>query len=190
MHDNQEDFKLRCKNLERNCRACCCQMATLLLFVTVSYQSKNLSVTVVHNDKTALVILNGPFRLICTCASAFTLYSICSVCKGWCLCVCSCSPPSAILMTSQLLRGLPRTKFLASTLLPCKHQSQPGGIPHQLASRWPFCLGQNCHLKSYNTGPVLHSYILTPPQVNSILKANEYSFKVCGSIPFYCNNAF
>lgn len=103
--------------------------------------------------------------------------------------VCPCSPPSATLMTSQLLRGLPRTKVLASSLLPCKqHQSQPGAIPHQPASRWP-SLRLNCHSRRYNTTPVLHSYILTPPQVNSILKANEYSFKVCGFLPLYYNNA-
>lgn len=117
------------------------------------------------------------------------LHYICSVCEG-CACVCSCSSPSAILMTSQLLRGLSRTKVLVSTLLPCKHQSQPGGIPHQPAPRWPFCWWRNCHFKSYNTAPVLHSYVLTPPQVNSILKANEYSFKVCGSFLFPENNAF
>lgn len=123
----------------------------------------------------------------CSACVHLLLHYICSVGKGWrfCVCVCSCSPPSAVLMTSQLLRGLPRTQVLASTLIPCKqHQSQPRGVPHQPASRWPFCLWQNCHFKCYNTAPVLHSYILTPPQVNSILKANEYSFKVCGCFLF------
>lgn len=115
-------------------------------------------------------------------ASAFMLY-LNTVLVKVSACVCpSCSPTSAILMTSQLFRGLPRIKVLASSLLPCKHQSQPGTVPHQAASRWPTCFWQTCQSRSYNTTPVLHSYILTPPQVNSILKANEYSFKVSGFI--------
>lgn len=149
---------------------------------------KNLSVTVVHKDKTVASFKCSLITDLHVCICFYTIFAV-FVKVG--VCVCSWSPPWAILMTSQLLRGLPRTKVLASTLLPCKqHQSQPGEILHQPASRWPFCLWQNYHFKSYNTAPVLHSYILTPPQVNSILKANEYSFKVCGSIPFYCNNAF
>ncbi|XP_069393625.1 pyruvate dehydrogenase phosphatase catalytic subunit 1 isoform X1 [Paralichthys olivaceus] len=83
------------------------------------------------------------------------------------------SASSAMHVTSQLLRGLPRTKILASTLLPCQqHQSH---LAHRPASRrWQ----SHQHLRSYQTAAVLRSYILTPPQVNSILKANEYSFKV------------
>ena len=38
----------------------------------------------------------------------------------------------------------------------------------------------HCQLPSrgYRTTSHLHSYYLSPPQVNSILKANEYNFKV------------
>ncbi|XP_045901329.1 pyruvate dehydrogenase [acetyl-transferring]-phosphatase 1, mitochondrial-like [Micropterus dolomieu] len=80
-------------------------------------------------------------------------------------------------VTSQLLRGLPRTKVLASSLLPCQqHQSRLGPITHRPASRRPSQSPQ--HSRSYQTTSVLRSYILSPPQVNSILKANEYSFKV------------
>jgi len=83
-------------------------------------------------------------------------------------------------VTSQLLRGLPRAKVFASSLLPCQHhQSQVGPIAHRPASRQPSHMLQRCQpSKSYQTSSVLHSYNLTPPQVNSILKANEYSFKV------------
>lgn len=94
---------------------------------------------------------------------------------GMCVCVCACSAPSAMPVTSQLLRRLPCAKVLASSLLPRQqHQSQLGPITHRPASRQPS--------RSYQTTSVLRSYILTPPQVNSILKANEYSFKVCGVI--------
>lgn len=90
-------------------------------------------------------------------------------------------------VTSQLLRGLPRTKVLASSLLPCQQQrSQLGPITHQPASRRPSRMWQSHqHSRSYQTTSVLRSYILTPPQVNSILKANEYSFKVCVVIHAY-----
>lgn len=173
---------------------CCCHMTTVLLSTCTGFSMSpmNLSLphaTVGHKDKTVLPLFKDSL-LIYTCACDLTLY-LHAVLVKVSACVCPCSPPSAIPMTSQLLRGLPRTKVLASTLLPCKqHQSQPGAIPHQPASRWPYCLWQNCHSRSYNTSPVLHNYILTPPQVNSILKANEYSFKVCGFILFYYNNAF
>ncbi len=100
------------------------------------------------------------------------------------VCVCACSAPSAMPVTSQLLRGLPRAKVLASSLLPCQqHQSQLGPISHRPASRRPSHIWQSHqHSRSYQTTSALRSYILTPPQVNSILKANEYSFKVCGVI--------
>ncbi|KAJ4930861.1 hypothetical protein JOQ06_025164 [Pogonophryne albipinna] len=112
------------------------------------------------------------------------------------LCCCSCiqkgtkmsseqlqiylKAASAMPVTSQLLRGLPRAKLLASGLLPCQqHQSQLGPITNRPPSRWPFHVSQSHqHSRSYQTTSELRSYILTPPQVNSILKANEYSFKV------------
>uniref|UniRef100_A0A0F8AS45 [Pyruvate dehydrogenase [acetyl-transferring]]-phosphatase 1, mitochondrial n=1 Tax=Larimichthys crocea TaxID=215358 RepID=A0A0F8AS45_LARCR len=83
-------------------------------------------------------------------------------------------------VTSQLFRGLPRTKVLASGLLPCQHhQSHLAPITQRPASRRPSCMWQgHQHSRSYQTTSALRSYILTPPQVNSILKANEYSFKV------------
>ncbi|XP_004541427.1 pyruvate dehydrogenase phosphatase catalytic subunit 1 [Maylandia zebra] len=83
-------------------------------------------------------------------------------------------------VTSQLLRALPRSKVLASSLLPCQqHQSQFGPVAHLPASRKSAHMWQRRQpSRSYQTSSVLHSYILTPPQVNSILKANEYSFKV------------
>lgn len=83
-------------------------------------------------------------------------------------------------VSSQLLRGLPRAQVLASSLLPCQqHQAQLGPITHRPASRWPSRTWQSHqHSRSYQTTTVLRSYILSPPQVNSILKANEYSFKV------------
>ncbi|XP_042280823.1 pyruvate dehydrogenase phosphatase catalytic subunit 1 isoform X2 [Thunnus albacares] len=83
-------------------------------------------------------------------------------------------------VTSQLLRGLPRAKVLASGLLPCQqHQSHLGPIIHRPASKRPSHMWQSHqHSRCYQTTSVLHSYILSPPQVNSILKANEYSFKV------------
>uniref|UniRef100_A0A4W6CCL4 [Pyruvate dehydrogenase [acetyl-transferring]]-phosphatase 1, mitochondrial n=1 Tax=Lates calcarifer TaxID=8187 RepID=A0A4W6CCL4_LATCA len=88
--------------------------------------------------------------------------------------------PSAMPVTSQLLRGLPRTKVLASGLLPCQqHQSHLLPVTPRPASRRPSHVWQSPqHSRSYQTASVLRSYILTPPQVNSILKANEYSFKV------------
>lgn len=83
-------------------------------------------------------------------------------------------------VTSQLLRGFPRAKLLASGLLPFQqHQSQLGPITNRPTSRWPSRVSQSHqHTRSYQTTSELRSYILTPPQVNSILKANEYSFKV------------
>lgn len=107
-----------------------------------------------------------------------------SVCKDQCFFVCVCSAPSAMPVTSQLLRGLPRAKVLASGLLPCQqHQSHLGPIIHRPASKRPSHMWQSHqHSRCYQTTSVLHSYILSPPQVNSILKANEYSFKVCGVI--------
>lgn len=101
------------------------------------------------------------------------------------VCVCArlpaCRVPSAMPVTSQLLRALPRSKVLASSLLPCQqHQSQFGPVAHLPASRKSAHMWQRRQpSRSYQTSSVLHSYILTPPQVNSILKANEYSFKVC-----------
>lgn len=88
-------------------------------------------------------------------------------------------------VTSQLLRGLSRTKVLASSLLPCQqHQSQLEPITHQPACRWLSGVWKSRqHSRSYQTSSALCSYILTPPQVNSILKANEYSFKV--RVPFH-----
>lgn len=111
----------------------------------------------------------------------------CSVCLQYAACVCACSAPSAMPMTSQLLRGLPRTKVLASGLLPCQqHHSQLEPSTHRPASRRPSRMWQSHqHSRSYQTTSVLRSYILTPPQVNSILKANEYSFKVCRLIHEY-----
>lgn len=166
-----------------NCRACCCQMTTVLLLTCTGFSmaSKCLCHMPHWSIHTKLywVFLLFPSGSS-VCASAFMLNTVLVKVSA---CVCpSYSPTSAILMTSQLLRGLPRTKVLASSLLPCKHQSQPGAVPLQAASRWPTCFWQTCQSRSYNTTPVLHSYILTPPQVNSILKANEYSFKVCGFI--------
>ena len=80
----------------------------------------------------------------------------------------------------QLFRGLPRTKILASSLLPCQHQSHSGPVPHQAPPRHPSLSWRLRPVsRSYRATPNLHSYTLTPPQVNSILKANEYSFKVC-----------
>uniref|UniRef100_A0A3Q3Q0Y2 [Pyruvate dehydrogenase [acetyl-transferring]]-phosphatase 1, mitochondrial n=1 Tax=Monopterus albus TaxID=43700 RepID=A0A3Q3Q0Y2_MONAL len=83
-------------------------------------------------------------------------------------------------VTTQLLKGLSRTKVLASSLLPCQqHHSQLAPITHRPATRWlSHMWWSHQHSRSYQTASVLHSYILTPPQVNSILKANEYSFKV------------
>lgn len=94
--------------------------------------------------------------------------------------LCACSAPSDMPVTSQLLRGLSRTKVLASSLLPCQqHQSKLEPVTHQPACRWLSGVWKSCqHSRSYQTSSVLCSYILTPPQVNSILKANEYSFKV------------
>ncbi|XP_051878850.1 pyruvate dehydrogenase [acetyl-transferring]-phosphatase 1, mitochondrial-like [Pristis pectinata] len=46
-----------------------------------------------------------------------------------------------------------------------------------LSSRKPVVLFGHFHLRNYRT-TVAQLYSLTPPQVNSILKANEYSFKV------------
>lgn len=86
--------------------------------------------------------------------------------------------------TSQLLRGLPRAKVLASSLLPCQqHQSQLMPLTHGPGRRGSshIWLSQQ-QSRSYQATSVLRSYILTPPQVNSILKANEYSFKVCGVV--------
>ncbi|CAL8290841.1 unnamed protein product [Merluccius merluccius] len=82
-------------------------------------------------------------------------------------------------VASQLFRGWPRTKILASSLLPCQHQSHLRPVPHQAPSIHP-SLSWRPHPPSrgYRVTPHLHSYTLTPPQVNSILKANEYSFKV------------
>lgn len=87
-------------------------------------------------------------------------------------CLCACSSPPAMPVTSQLLRCLPRAKLLACSLLPCQQ--------HHSTSRWSSSRGWPRHLqaRSYHSTPPLQSYILTPPQVNSILKANEYSFKV------------
>lgn len=106
------------------------------------------------------------------------LFSRCVYSSG-ALCVCVVSALSAMPVTSQLLRVLPRAKVLASCLLPCQHQSQLGTLCHQPASR---C---QQHPRGYRTTSELRSYILTPPQVNSILKANEYSFKVCGVMLSY-----
>lgn len=98
--------------------------------------------------------------------------------------VCVCSALSAMPVTSQLLRGLPRAKVLASSLLPCQqHQSQLQPITHRAASKQPSRMWQSQqHSRCYQTTSALRSYILSPPQVNSILKANEYSFKVCSHI--------
>lgn len=93
----------------------------------------------------------------------------------YCTLACAFSGPSDMSVTYQLFRGLPRTKvFLpASALLPCQQpQSHQAPASHRPAS------GRQ-HRRSYQMSSVLRSYILTPPQVNSILKANEYSFKVC-----------
>lgn len=108
------------------------------------------------------------------------------------VCLCACSAPSAMPVTSQLLRGLPRTTVLASSLLPCQqHQSQLRPITHQPASRQPTRTWQSHqHSRSYQTTSVLRSYILTPPQVNSILKANEYSFKVCVGSFMHTDNTY
>lgn len=78
-------------------------------------------------------------------------------------------------VTSQLLRCLlPRAKLLACSSSPCQqHQVLLGSLGHSSAS-----CGWLPQARSYHASPPLHSYILTPPQVNSILKANEYSFKV------------
>lgn len=85
------------------------------------------------------------------------------------------SAQSVMPVTSQLLRGLPRAKVFVSSLVPCQHhQNQFGLIAPVPALRQRHRSG-----RSYQTSSRLHSYILTPPQVNSILKANEYSFKVC-----------
>lgn len=84
------------------------------------------------------------------------------------------SAQSVMPVTSQLLRGLPRAKVFVSSLVPCQHhQSQFGLIAPMPALRQRHRSG-----RSYQTSSGLHSYILTPPQVSSILKANEYSFKV------------
>lgn len=77
-------------------------------------------------------------------------------------------------VTSQLLRCLPRAKLLACSLPPCQqHQVLLDPLAHHSAS-----CGWLLPARSYHASPPRHSYILTPPQVNSILKANEYSFKV------------
>lgn len=120
-------------------------------------------------------------------ASRLLFLSVCLFNRlDWTLsvCVCACRAPSAMPVTSQLFRGLPRTKVLASGLLPCQHhQSHLAPITQRPASRRPSCMWQgHQHSRSYQTTSALRSYILTPPQVNSILKANEYSFKVCGLI--------
>lgn len=87
-------------------------------------------------------------------------------------------------MTPPLLRGLPRTKVLATSLLQCQQQqSVLGSSTHRCAQGWPARMWQSPQCsRNYQTTSALCSYILTPPQVNSILKANEYSFKVCGLV--------
>ncbi|KAL1259544.1 hypothetical protein QQF64_010121 [Cirrhinus molitorella] len=45
-------------------------------------------------------------------------------------------------------------------------------LPPSFEQRWWH------QVRGYRTSPAWHTYYLTPPQVNSILKANEYSFKV------------
>lgn len=116
-----------------------------------------------------------PLSYLCICLFFRCLYtSVGAVCL-----------PAQLAMPviTQLLRGLPRNKILASSLLPCQqHQSQLAPTSPRPGSRRPSVVCLNQHLRSYQTTSVLCSYILTPPQVNSILKANEYSFKVCGVI--------
>uniref|UniRef100_A0A671MER8 [Pyruvate dehydrogenase [acetyl-transferring]]-phosphatase 1, mitochondrial n=1 Tax=Sinocyclocheilus anshuiensis TaxID=1608454 RepID=A0A671MER8_9TELE len=51
---------------------------------------------------------------------------------------------------------------------PCISATQP----HSFEQRWRH------QVRGYRTSPAWHSYYLTPPQINSILKANEYNFKV------------
>lgn len=124
-----------------------------------------------------LLLSEVPLSYLCICLFFRCVYK--SV-----VCTLSVPAPSAMPVITHLLRGLPRTKISASSLLPCQqHQSQLVPISHRPASRRPslVCLSQQ-HSRSYQTTSVLCSYILTPPQVNSILKANEYSFKVCGVI--------
>uniref|UniRef100_A0A8C7QC46 [Pyruvate dehydrogenase [acetyl-transferring]]-phosphatase 1, mitochondrial n=1 Tax=Oncorhynchus mykiss TaxID=8022 RepID=A0A8C7QC46_ONCMY len=80
-------------------------------------------------------------------------------------------------VTSQLFRGFPWAKLWGSSLfqrqLPCCPTSHrpTSSQPHPI---WPTAMP----VRGYRRSPDLHSYNLTPPQVNSILKANEYSFKV------------
>ncbi|KAK7881077.1 hypothetical protein WMY93_032327 [Mugilogobius chulae] len=76
-------------------------------------------------------------------------------------------------LQQMVLRGLPRATALAPCLFPCQHQlAHFGPLSHKSPSR------RALNSKSYRTSCEQRSYILTPPQVNSILKANEYSFKV------------
>uniref|UniRef100_A0A3Q2PIQ3 [Pyruvate dehydrogenase [acetyl-transferring]]-phosphatase 1, mitochondrial n=1 Tax=Fundulus heteroclitus TaxID=8078 RepID=A0A3Q2PIQ3_FUNHE len=80
-------------------------------------------------------------------------------------------------VTSQLLRGLPRAKGFAASLLPCQHHPSHVGpipVPRGQSHARPTPQAARC----YQTSSALRSYNLTPPQVNSILKANEYSFKI------------
>uniref|UniRef100_UPI001EAECF51 pyruvate dehydrogenase [acetyl-transferring]-phosphatase 1, mitochondrial-like n=1 Tax=Oncorhynchus gorbuscha TaxID=8017 RepID=UPI001EAECF51 len=82
-------------------------------------------------------------------------------------------------VTSQLFRGFPRTKLWGSSLFPCQRQLPCCPTSHRPTSSQPHPLWPTAMpVRGYRRSPDLHSYNLTPPQVNSILKANEYSFKV------------
>uniref|UniRef100_A0A4W5R451 Pyruvate dehydrogenase phosphatase catalytic subunit 1 n=1 Tax=Hucho hucho TaxID=62062 RepID=A0A4W5R451_9TELE len=82
-------------------------------------------------------------------------------------------------VTSQLFRGFPRAKLWGSSLFPCQRQPPCCPSSHRPTSSQPHPIWPTAMpVRGYRRSPDLHSYNLTPPQVNSILKANEYSFKV------------
>ncbi|XP_062841279.1 pyruvate dehydrogenase phosphatase catalytic subunit 1 [Trichomycterus rosablanca] len=82
--------------------------------------------------------------------------------------------------TSQFFRGLRSRGFnqiRSSSVLRqnCCHFHQPYNNVNKPAVRSLLNQPLSC---GFRTSAVGHTYYLTPPQVNSILKANEYSFKV------------
>lgn len=137
-------------------------------------------------------VLKKDIHLLLSDLCTFPIGVHTSAVQSVCVCVPACLPLSAMPVTSQLLRALPRSKVFASSLLPCQqHQSQLGPVTHRPASRQPSHMWQKHQpSRSYQTSSVLHSYVLTPPQVNSILKANEYSFKVRGVMYNVCRHQY
>lgn len=82
--------------------------------------------------------------------------------------------------TSQVFRVIRGRRFgrILVPAITCQNCSRSPHLcinatqPHSFEQRWQH------QVRGYRTSPAWHTYYLTPPQVNSILKANEYSFKV------------